>query len=471
MLRERVKNQILRKQLIKPEDRILVAVSGGPDSIALLHILKSLSDEQGWEVAAAHLNHGFRGEESEADAEYVRSFCQQYDIPLEIRFVDVPKYMKETGRGAQESAREIRYEFLTEIAGRYHMSKIATGHHADDQIETILMRIIRGTGLDGLQGMPEIRKIGPVEVVRPLLSFRKQELEDYCREHDLNPRRDSSNESVKYTRNKVRLDVLPVLREINPGVDEAVLQLGEIAAEETHFMNREAMHILEKVMEQKDRHKMVINRTVLQEFDIALQRRVCKLILSCLFHNRNQNERTFSLISDILRFIRNPEPSGSIDIPGGYISKNYDRVVFSNQERRDKEAVFFEYVLNIPGETVIPETGHTFHARLARQLSADFRSQNIFQDERAAVFDWDQLEQPLKVRRRMPGDRIQLMNRGGKQKVKDVLINEKVPREQRDHIPVITRGDNRVIWIPGVKRSGEALVSSSTENFLIIEVE
>ncbi len=466
MIRQKVIQMQEQYQLWDSRDTVVVAVSGGPDSMALLHLLHSMSRESSRlkSVHAVHINHGLRGRESDEDETYVHKFCQLHGIPLAVEHVDVRGYRQESGLGIQEAARRLRYQVLERIAAELNAGIVATAHHADDQMETILMRLIRGTGPEGLQGIPVKRRQGEIVIIRPLLTCYKNELEQYCNENQIHPRSDSSNESDKYTRNRIRHRIIPLLREMNPRVGEAFLQLRQIVESENDWMDNLARDLLKEVILEKDQHKIIIQRDLFQKYELPLQRRICKLILSCLFENES-GEWTFALIQDVLKVIHSSSPSAYHLLPGGgEIRRRYDHVLFLRESGK-KVIAPFRYELKIPGVTYIPELDLTISAKITDELP---RMENG--KGHRAVFDLDALNVPLMVRTREQGDRIELMHAKGSQKLQDVMINQKIPKDERDLFPVITM-ENKVIWIPGVKRSGLGLVSTSTEKFLILEVE
>lgn len=468
MLLEKLSRVIQEHNLLETGDRVVVAVSGGPDSIAMLHMLHTLAKEENgrWFIIAAHLNHGFRGAEAEADALYVEKFCHQLGVPVEIETTDVPAYMKRVGKGAQETAREVRYTFLTKTAKKWGANKIATAHHADDQAETILMRIVRGTGLDGLQGMLWKREFGGVEIIRPLLFIAKEDLEAYCLRHEIQPRLDQSNLSLKYTRNRFRLEVFPLLKQINPRVGESLLRLADLVSMENDYMHVQAKKTLESITVKREPGRLDVNLSLFLQTHTALQRRMCQLILNYLFKN-GQRELSLAFVDEILRFIETSSPSSRMYLPEqGEVRKSYDKVIFSS-ERMEHSVAFYVCQLAIPGKTSIEETGAFLYSRT---LDVTPDKQIVFPTDgnsNVALFDLELLHLPLTVRNRREGDRMALM-RGGTKKLKEILIDCKIPREERGLLPILADGE-RVLWVPGVVRSGNALVTPATRSLLIVE--
>ncbi|GAB7387195.1 tRNA lysidine(34) synthetase TilS [Bacillaceae bacterium] len=456
----RIERYIREKKLIEKGDHVLVGVSGGPDSIALLDVLQRLGPRFSFSLTAVHLNHRFRGEEAEEDARFVASFCAERNIPCIVQAVDVPALVAERGGNPQAVARDERYRFFGEAAKRSGANKIALAHHADDQVETVLMRFLRGTGLRGLAGIPVRRKHGEFEVIRPFLEVDRREIEGYCRERRLPYRIDSSNYATKYLRNRVRLEVIPYLQELNPNLREAILQLAEIAGEEDRFLDALARREMEAVVRSRSDREIVIAKGAFRKLDLALQRRIVKLILSCL--SPAQTEPLFLHVKEILRLIGGEKPSASLDLPAECrVEIVYDRVRFARGKKQG--AADYAYALRIPGETEIPELGKKVRCRLFAagerpELTAPF-----------AVFDFDLLPEEPILRRRRPGDRVKPLGMDGSKKVKDIFIDKKIPRTERDFCPVVACG-GEIVWIPGIVRSRHALVSAATRRVLAIEV-
>ncbi|MFY0545791.1 tRNA lysidine(34) synthetase TilS [Brevibacillus sp. H7] len=461
-----VQRHIEQEKLLLPGETVIVGVSGGNDSIALLHILRSLNQhyQYGWKLHAVHLNHCFRGEESSQDAAYVASFCREIDVPCHLFERDVPAYMRETGLGAQEASRELRYGIYRQVAKQCGAAKVALAHHADDQVETILFRLLRGTRLNGLTGMPQRRWLvhGQVEVVRPLLSIRRRELEEYCRQNGLEPREDSSNRSRKYKRNLLRLDVMPLLETVNERYREHILALAEAVREDEEYLQKQSRAALEQViLEQKQNH-IAISRDKFQTCDVALQRRMITLILSYL---SRQFEWSSQHVEAVLRMMEGVHPSAVLHLPDRLVARRmYERVSFS-RDGKDKETGDFCYEVAVPGSVWIAESGIAVHTSYLPH-EPEWGKLPRF----AAVFDADRLSGSLRVRNRKPGDRLALFGSGSVKKLKELLIDAKIPKACRERLPVFVAGEE-VIWVPGVRRSAAAPVDEQTTRFLCIEVE
>lgn len=463
-----VRKQIDSLQLLLPGEKVVVAVSGGVDSMVLLHVLWSLNQRYlyGWHLHVVHLNHNFRGEESRQDATFVGEFCQTIGVDCSLFERDVTGYMKEHQLGVQEAARLVRYDLLAEEAQRFGAAKVVVAHHADDQVETILFRLLRGTGLKGLAGMQPRRWLIPneVEIIRPLLTVYRQELETYREAHAIDYREDSSNASRKYVRNRIRLDVMPSLLDINPRVKEHIIQLAQSVRMEDAYLDQVSQVGLEAVIVRKDLNKLVINREKFRNYDLALQRRMITLILSYL---SNESEWSSQHVEAVLRIIDGDSPSGSVHLPAHLaVTRQYEYITFgSHEQAQGKVPLEYCYEVSIPGTTWVKEAGVAIHTSWA--------SKEMHRHEASPVstfFDADRLPDKLVVRNRKAGDRMSWLGLNGHKKLKDLMIDHKIPLALRDSWPVLVAG-NDILWLPSVKRSSHALVQEESSRILYVEVE
>lgn len=463
---ESVRTNIEQHRLLEPGASIVVGLSGGNDSTALLHILWALNShyQYGWTLHAVHLNHGFRGEEAREDARYAKELCASLGVAFHLYERDIPEVMKQTGMGPQEASRAVRYAIFEQVAREVGASRIAVAHHADDQIETILFRLIRGARLSGLGGMPARRWLveGEIELVRPLLPVSRSELERYCREHGLAPREDSSNLSRKYARNLIRLEVMPLLRQINERYGEHILSLSASVREDEAYLQKLSRERLEEAVIRQKKGDVTIDRDKFQSCDVALQRRMITLILNYL---SRQIEWSSHHVEAVLHMIEGSRPSAELNLPGGVsAAREYGQVRF-RLDGQTRHRQCFCYRLAVPGITLVPESGASVHTYY-RDGPIDWEK---LPDD-TAVFDADRLPGPLCIRSRKPGDRMPLWGTAGSKKLKDLLIDAKVPQRWRDRLPILTAGE-QVIWVPGIRRSAVAPVDQGTKRVLYVEVE
>lgn len=440
---------------------VIAAVSGGPDSMALLHLLKTMAEELPVAIVAAHANHQFRGAESDAEAELVRRTAEAWGLPLETAELNVPAYIADTGMNTQVAAREKRYAFLKEAARRHGSTFLLLGHHAGDQAETVLMRVIRGTGPGGLAGIPYRRKEEDLELIRPLLRITKGELLDYCKRNGVPYAVDSSNGDRHYFRNAVRLDILPMLEKYNPRLQFALARLADMAAVDDDYMEAETWHAFDHLVSPSGKG-FRFQRGAFCRLHIALQRRLIKLILSCSSNPDRIME--YRHVGDIVSALTPESPAAMrFDIGDGWgLRREYDEVYIGPIQ---SGAGHFSYIVNESTvEVAIESTGD-------RLIFSRFRGdESVFggNHRREAVFDEALLTYPLLVRSRLPGDVMMPYGLNGSKKVQDMFVDAKVPRSRRDSLPLLADADGRVLWIPGMRRSRFALVSSDTKALLRI---
>ncbi len=448
---------IEREKLIENDKPLIVAVSGGPDSMVLLEALSELVENC---LIVAHLNHKFRGDSAASDADFVRAECDKRGITCVVREIDVPAEMERAGTGAQETARSVRYQFLYDVAREYGASTIAFGHNADDQAETVLMRIIRGTGMYGLSGIPYKREHDGVLLVRPLLNVTRNQIEKHAKEHGLAYITDQSNFSTKYFRNLTRMEILPYLEQYNPQLSNSLRQLAEIARDENEYLDYEAKaHIQEAV--RRDKNQLELNVREFTKLDIAIQRRVIHLLLK---EYRTRQETTYRNIEDIIKLAANPHPSKSLDLAGIDVYRQYNNLIFKETSQKRNNA--YAYSLAIPSEQYIEELGQTVTISVtAKKLSSEEETE--FGE--TEVFDRAKIEaDSLTIRSRMPGDRIKLIGVDGRTKLKDLFINLKIPQGRRMLQPIVA-DDKEILWLPGLRRSQNALVDENTKEYVYVQ--
>lgn len=453
-----VKEACKTRDLIRPKETVVVAVSGGPDSVALLHLLKTLAPEWDLRLIAAHLNHRFRGAESDAEELLVRKLAEEWHVPCETVAVDIPAILKAENGNPQETSRTYRYRFLQETAVRYGASCIALAHHADDQAETVLMRFLRGTGPDGLEGIPWKRQMDGIRLVRPLLSVYKSDLLEYCRSHGLPYAEDSSNRERKYLRNRLRLDVIPELSTINPQLVPNLVRMADIFAAERDFMDREAAIRLKETAE-KTGNGYRLDRRAFLACHVALQRRMIKLILSYLCLGEEADFRKIELVREAMS---RKGPNLRLDLGNGIrLVREYDTVLVTT-DGPSPVPPFAYQAGTCPALIRIPEVQAAIEIRESAEPLASSRHE--------AVFDLDRVAFPLTIRNRRPGDTIALSGMNGHKKVKDLLIDEKIPPSERDRCLIVEDAEGRILWIAGLRRSSHAQASPETSRFLHMRI-
>jgi len=455
---EDVKAQAKEEGWWRAGGAVVAAVSGGPDSMALLRLLKEMAESEPMRVVVAHANHQFRGAESDAEAELVRKVAEEWGMAFETASLGMPDYIEETGQNAQSASREKRYAFLGEVAGKHGSPYLLTAHHADDQAETVLMRVLRGTGIGGLAGIPYRRREDRLELIRPLLRITKCELLEYCKRNGVPYAVDSSNADRHYFRNVVRLDVLPALEQYNPRLKDSLARLADMAAADDDYMEEQAVRVFrEAVTPSGDGFRL--ERRRFRGLHVALQRRLIKLILNCSANPRQMLD--FRLVEEISEALSQERPATvRVDIGDGWVLRREYEETYIGPEQ--PETMRFAYRADeLATEVAIPEAGGRI--RLER-LEGAVQGRPGNRDE--ACFDAEELRYPLLVRNRLAGDTMRPYGLNGTKKVQDMFVDAKVPRSRRDKLPLLADGDGRILWIPGLRRSGHALVREHTRTTL-----
>ncbi len=459
---KQIVNRFIQKhRLLFKGATVVVGVSGGPDSLALLHFLKNESQAWNLTVVAAHVDHSLRGKESEEDYHFVENFCRDNEIIFEGIKIDIEKYRDEHKVTIQVAARECRYRFFKEVMTKHNGEILALGHHGDDQVETILMRQVRGAYGLGLSGIRVNREFHGGNLIRPFLCLSKEDIVSYCKKEQLIPRVDQSNFSAKYMRNRIRNEILPVLKKENPSVHVKFQQQSELMLDDELFLQELAEKAINEVFIFKSNQKIVLSISQFNRIRIPLQRRGFQLILNYLY---NENIPLISTIhiDEFIEFLKSPHPSGQLHFPRGLlITKSYDEcsLTFMNKSRSKG----YEYLLPIPGIVIIKK------GKLSADVSNSFPSERI--NNNSIVCDLEKLTLPLMVRTRKKGDRMTLKGMTGTKKLKDLFINEKIDREKREEWPIVVDSNGNLVWVPSLRRSNIGLPSNETKKFVLLSFE
>ncbi len=466
-LEDKVRETIRKHEMFSHGDGVLLGVSGGPDSVALLTLMSILRGEFGLRLAVAHLIHGIRGEEAKKDAHLVAEMAEKLAIPVHLKEVSLPRRKMEDGKGNLEAmGRKERYAFFAAVAEQYGLNKVATAHTGDDQAETLLMWLLRGSGRGGLSGMPPVRKLTSPDsgktaswLVRPLIETSRQEIMAYLTEHGIESRTDSTNLDVRHLRNWIRHRLLPQFRErVDSKVAERLGRLAEILRDEERVLDRIAWSCLERVV--RDRHLM--REAFLQE-DKAVQRRVIRAWLDSSLGSLHGF--TFDHVETIRNFVAQSPPNGRISLPGGWkLVRQYEAFRLLKRESRKITPVCYSYSLPLEGEVVIPEAGVKLQS-----LRCSSSSLPRPRDNREALFDSADVSDALTVRNFRPGDQFRPMGMNGHKKVKDLFIEKKVPLPVRRTLPLVLRGEE-ILWIPQYGRSDVAKTGSQTKEILRVRL-
>ena len=490
-LEQRVLHFIQEHHLVPSQSHLLVAVSGGPDSVCLLHILVKLMDELGIRLHVAHLNHQLRGAESEADAQYVSNLARRLGIPATIEQRDVKGYQKHERISLEEAAREVRYTFLAQVAKAIGASRVAVGHTTDDHIETILMHLVRGTGTRGLRGLQphaEWQSSGnSLTIIRPLLQVSREETASYCHEHKLMPRIDASNLSLSPLRNRIRHQLLPLLKSYNPQVTEALLRTAEIASDDLAFIDKEGIQLWDEIAQRQEK-TIILDKKRLLELPSALKRHLLRMSIEKLLGNVKDIEmRHIEEITGALT-----KPAGKrLSLPEGLIfSVEYDRYLIG----KDPAALSpfptlgGESQLKLPSKTTLPgwhieatiidpsalkgkpEGANATSETTPLDKGKGTKGIGLINNDFTAYFDLDKTGDKLVVRSRRPSDRFQPLGMSQPKKLNEFMIDAKIPQAWRRRIPLVC-SPRHIIWVVGWRIDDRVKVTEDTKRILCLKFE
>jgi len=468
-LEPRVLSFIREHHLVSSQCCLLVAVSGGPDSTCLLQILVDLKEELGIKLHVAHLNHQLRGDESEADARYVSRLARQLDIPATIEQRDVKTYQAQKRISLEEAAREVRYTFLAQVADSIGADRVAVGHTVDDHIETILMHLVRGAGTRGLRGLQQYSRWqssdSSVIVIRPLLGVSREETTDYCHRRQLIPRIDTSNLSLSPLRNRIRHQLLPLLRSYNPQVTEALLRTARIAGDDLAFLDIETSRLWGEVA-QKQGDTIALAKDRFRQLPLALKRHLLRKAIEELLGNLKDIEtRHIDKIIDALA-----KPAGKrLNLPGGLVfAIEYDKYLLGPDPAALSPFPILEdeFALRIPGKTRLP--GWQVEATITDPSAIKGKPEELINNDFAAYFDLDKAGDKLVVRGRRPGDRFQPLGMSQPKKLGEFMIDAKISSAWRQRIPIVCSPEH-ILWVVGWRIDERVKVTDNTKQVLCLE--
>ncbi len=489
-LSAKVRNTITENGIFQPSETVLVGVSGGPDSLCLLMVLHGLSRELGLKLQVAHLNHGLRGQEAEADAALAAQVAARCGVPCTVGRCDVAAYRKRHKLSLEDAAREVRYAFFARLARSLGAQVVAVGHTADDQVETILIHWLRGAGMAGLRGMTPVQELTVIDrdagerldvrLARPLLDVTRQETLEYCAQQGLSPRLDRSNLDLRYLRNRVRWQLIPALEAYNPNLRQTLLRAARSLALDHGYLSKLAQEAWPRIIQEAD-GLLCFSRHEWGRLHPSLQGHLLRLVLARLWPG--WQDFGWGHVAAALEAIRARPPGTTIVLPHSIrLTVGHEDFVLGHKEavegywtRRQRQRADFpllfaeEVAISCPGITRLPDSPWQLVARVqeageAKALAALERGQ----ERLLARFDYALTGDRLVLRRRRPGDRFQPLGMKGTKKLQDYLVDAKVPRELRDYIPVIAN-PRQIIWVGGWRADGRVKPSEGTRRALHLE--
>jgi tRNA(Ile)-lysidine synthase len=442
----RVDQAIIKHGLLSHGDPVLIAFSGGPDSLALLHIVNKLKDKYDIKLAAAHLDHGIRPA-SAKDREFCHEICQKLHIKFYSKRLNIPALAKKQGLSIEEAGREARYGWFESLSENYGYHKIATGHTLDDSVETILFNMARGCGLSGLSGIPLMRG----KIIRPLLDLEKMELLEWLKAHNIKYLQDITNRSVAYSRNRIRLNILPELEKINPATKRNIARLSRIVGDELEFFERITVSVYKDVLHEAGKSKIVLDLAKLVQYDKSLIKKVLNEAIKKLSGDAvalsSQN------LARALSIIDGDSGRKAPLARGFYIEKSQGRIAILNAPTRS-----LTISLDIPGKIELPDG--LLEARIIgkdNMWGLDRANLNVY-------LDYGKMKN-IAVRYWQDGDKIRPFGMNGHRLLSDIFIDCKIPEFEREAVPLLI-SENKIAWIVGIMISDDFKVTDQTQEVL-----
>jgi tRNA(Ile)-lysidine synthase len=456
----KVISAMTRHAMLSHGDRVLIGLSGGPDSVCLLHILTTLRGKYNLSLHALYIDHGLRPGETGREIEFCGKICEQHDTQFITKPIDVRSHAKTAKLNIQEAARLLRYSIYEETSSEINANKIALGHTADDQAETLLMHLFRGSGPTGLAGIPPVRK----DIIRPLIELERKEIERFLESEGIHFITDSSNTKKDYVRNRVRLSVIPLLREFNPDITGTLSKTAAIFRDEEKYFEILVTKTLMKLISRKTETRIELFLAPFEIMDKVIMRRVLRRAID---ETRGLRGITFIHIEDMIDLIKSGAPGDRLYLPGGIrVIKDYSTLIFTSEAPKTLNPC----TLNISGETILKEAGILIKASEANIQQSDKAGQTQGLWKSLAIFDADILHFPLTARPRKNGDVFYPLGFGKRKKLQDFYVDQKVPRDERNRIPLIVSGDD-IIWIVGYRADDRFKVTEKTTRVVKLEVK
>ncbi len=454
----RVRSTLSAYHMAREGDLLVVAVSGGADSVCLLDVLTRLSKDLGLELVVAHFDHGLRGEEDASDTRFVEDLARERGLVFDTE--RAAHSLRDLDGSLEERAREARYAFLDRIRERHRARAVATAHTLDDQAETVLMRFLRGAGPAGLAAIPPVRAPG---IIRPLIRVRRRDIEHYLRERGMRWRTDPSNLQPCHLRNRLRQEILPLLLDYQPRLVEHLGELADQMREEDTLLDTLAEEWVDAHSVAGETGELVLQRIPLAELPAAFRRRVIRQALERTAGGLRGIQRGHVASAEALLFGNRPQ--AGVDLPGGRCARrSYDQLVFGPRRREDRP----DYCVRLPcpGEHAVEAAG------LSVRLEEKPRHAVRLLDGApwTAFLDAGLIRYPLDLRPWRAGDRFMPLGMQGQRKVKDFLIDRKVPREERVRIPLLI-SDGKPVWLCGQRIDERFKVTEKTDRVLEVRIE
>ena len=448
---------IKKHSMFSGGERILIGLSGGPDSVCLLHVLESIKNMFMLDLSAVYIEHGLRPGETDNEITFCKELCGNLHVPFMTKSIDVKSYAKEQRMNTQEAARQLRYRIFDEVSYATGAQKIALGHTADDQAETLLMRLLRGSGPTGLAGIPPVRK----NIIRPLIETERKDIERFLDDGKIGFMIDSSNAKKDYLRNRIRLSLFPLLRDLNPDITKTLSKTATILRDEEKYFEIIVTKTLMKLITRKTDSRIELFLIPVETMDKVILRRVLRRVIE---ETKGLRGISFIHIEDIIDLIKKGTAGDRIYLPKDIrIIKAYSTLILTSEP----PVTLSTYPLLVPGETILKEAGVLIKASVL-ELPVEAAAGDFQVD--SALFDAAKLVFPLVARARKDGDFFYPHGFGKRKKLQDFFVDEKVPRDERNRVPLITSGKD-IIWVLGYRGDERFKVTEETKRTVKFEVK
>lgn len=447
----RVKKTLKKYKMLTQGEKVVLGVSGGADSIAMLYALNELID-YGLELIVAHLNHGIRDDEAKRDSDFVKETAKSLGLTFVYGEVDTLKFKEESTLSLEDAARTLRYKFFNQVLNKHYATKIATAHTRDDQAETVLMRLLRGSGSKGLSGIPPVSN----SIVRPLIDTSRSEVEEYLRSKKVEWVEDPTNKSMEFLRNRVRHDLLVELESYNPQIKETLSRTADILRAEEEFISKEALKHFGDIFS-PNKSELIGDLKHYRNIDKSLRFSLLRLAIEKITGSLKNISSIHIVSAD--DFLLSDAASGEVELPQGTVMvKGYDIFLVTKKSELERE---FSYTIQTAGKWSFPE----FEVELSI-LKTDTLDEN---DESVAYFDLETVKFPLQVRNFNPGDRFSPLGMTTSKKLQDYFTDIKLPQFLRSRVPIfICSGE--IMWLGGIRLDNRFKITDKNKEVLMMKL-
>lgn len=440
----KVQKYIYEQELVEKGDRLLIACSGGIDSMGLVHFFKKFQHIFGIRLFVAHVDHMLRGETSAKDREFVEQYCHQNNIPVFSTSIPIPQLLREEGGNSQALCRRERYAYFEELMEKNHIQKLVTAHHADDQLESLLMALTKAGTTSGMKGMYAKRNFSIGTMIRPFLTVTKEEIREYLEGNGGLYREDASNAKDDYTRNRFRHHIVPLLKKENKNVSTHAVQFADHLQQDDDLLKALALERFPHVVIKNGEQSYTLKIPLFQNEPVALQRRIILILLNYIYNSSKFNQ-SYALISSILSLCGTNHGSASLHLPEQFMAKrNYDEVKFVSKTDHTQADLPHQNVL-VEEWTQLPNGIRLYIGEASNALCAKGTNLSKY------YFNSNLITIPLSVRARTKGDRISLKGMEEPKRLSRLFIDEKIPLEERAHWPLLVDANNQVLAVIGLR--------------------